>query len=151
MARPHTNKIDLTQEEREKLEKGCHHGNWKARKILRARFFLLADVGERNKNKALRDQEIADRVGLSKATVGNLRRNFQNERLGALEDKYRCGRPKKVDGELEAQIIALACSQAPQGRERWTLRLMADKLVELVDELEYISYTTIGKALKKMN
>ncbi len=152
MARPHNLIINLKADERAELERGTSVGNWKARKTRRARVFLLADVGANTTNeKPLADAEIAKRAGCSKSTVGNLRKQFQSARLGALEDKPRSGRPKIVDGEIEAKMIAIACSEAPEGRERWTLRLIADKLVCLSDELEEISYTTIGKALKKTN
>lgn len=151
MARPHELIISLTADERKQLERGCKAGNWKARKILRARVLLLADVANHKKDKPLGDAEIALRSGCSKSTVGNLRRRFHDEGLGALEDKLRSGRPKIVNGEIEAHMIAIACSEAPAGRERWTLRLIADKLVTLVDELDDISYTTVGKTLKKMN
>lgn len=150
MGRLHKNIINLTEDERMQLERNCRAGDWKARKVLRARVLLLANVAGSDE-KQIRDAEIAKRAGCSKSTVVNLRRRFQSERLGALEEKPRSGRPKIVDGQIEAQIIAIACSEAPEGRERWTLRLIADKLVVLVDELSDISYRTVGNALKKMN
>jgi len=149
MGRPHKNRIELTKDERVQLERGCRAGDWKARKVLRARALLLADTNK--KDKHMRDAEIAVQAGCSKSTVVNLRRRFQSERLGALEDQPRSGRPKIVDGRIEAQIIAIACSEAPEGRERWTLQLIADKLVTLVDELDNISYRTICNTLKKTN
>lgn len=151
MARLHQLIISLTENERKQLERGCRVGDWKARKILRARVLLLADVTNYTDEKPLDDAEIAKRAGCSKSTVGNLRRRFHDERLGAIEEKSRPGRPKIVDGEIEAHMIAIACSEAPEGRERWTLRLIANKLVTLVDELDDISYTTVGKTLKKTN
>ena len=153
MARPHQLIINLTTEERTYLERNCRYGNWKARKTTRARVILLADVGKGadNEQKKFDDAEIAIRAGCSKSTVGNIRKRFIEEKLGALEDKPRSGRPKIVDGQIEAQMIAITCSEAPEGRGRWTLRLIADKLVTLVDELDDISYTTVGKTLKKTN
>ena len=151
MARLHTFIISLTADERKQLEHGCKAGDWKVRKVRRARILLLADVANHTDDKPLDDAAIAERTGCSKSAVTNLRRRFHDDRLGALEDKPRCGRPKIVDGEIEAHMIAIACSEAPEGRERWTLRLIADKLVTLVDELDDISYTTVGKTLKKMN
>ena len=150
MARLHENIISLTSDEREKLERGSRAGDWKPRKVRRARILLLADIETCNKKEII-DSDIAERTGCSKSTVTNLRRRFQTERLNALEEKSRSGRPKIVDGQIEAQMIAIACSEAPEGRERWTLRLIADKLVDTVDELDDISYTTIGNTLKKMN
>ena len=153
MARPHQLIINLTNEEHALLENGCRRGNWNARKIKRALVLLLANVGvnAQKNEKNLTDAEIAERAMISKSSVGNLRKRFHLERLGALEEKPRSGRPKIVDGEVEAKIIAIACSGAPAGRERWTLRLIANRLVELYDDFEEISYTTIGKALKKTN
>ena len=151
MARPHELIISLTENERKQLERGCRAGSWKARKILRARILLMADIANHANNPPFHDAEIALRAGCSKSTVGNIRRRFHDERLGALEEKPRSGRPKTVDGEIEAHMVAIACSEAPEGRSRWTLRLIADKLVTLVDELDDISYTTVGKTLKKTN
>ena len=120
---------------------------------MRAQVLLLADVGKnsKNKEKSLHDAEIAERTGCSKSSVGNVRKRFESDRLDALEEKTRSGRPRIIDGQVEAQIIAIACSEAPEGQERWTLRLIADRLVELSIDIEEISYTTIGKTLKKMN
>jgi len=152
MARPHEKKIELTLDEKLQLERGCKYGKWTSRKIIRARVLLLADIGENaTQPKPMKDADIATEAGCSKSMVGYLRKRFQNERLKALDEHSRSGRPKVVDGLVEAQMVAIACSQAPEGRERWTLRLIADKLVQLVDELDDISYTTIGKALKKTN
>jgi Homeodomain-like domain len=152
MARPHTKKIELTLEEKQQLERGCKYGDWTARKITRARVLLLANVGATaTQIKPLKDEDIAKEAKCSKSMVGYVRKRFQSERLKSLDEHNRSGRPKIVDGLVEAQMIAIACSKAPEGRERWTLRLLADRLVELVDDLDDISYTTIGKALKKTN
>jgi len=151
MARLHKLIINLTEDERKQLERGCRVGDWKARKTTRARVLLLANISKRVEQTSLTDNQIAEQAGCSKSTVGNLRKRFQAERLGALEEKSRSGRPKIIDGQIEAQMIAIACSEAPEGRERWTLRLIADRLVDLVDELDKLSYTSVGKALKKTN
>jgi transposase len=153
MPRPHELTIDLREEEQIQLERGSRSGNWTARKIIRARVLLLANINQTQKQEKqpLPDAKIAEQAGCSKSSVGNIRKRFSLERLGALEEKSRSGRPKIIDGEIEAHIIAIACSAAPGGRERWTLRLIADRLIELVDDLEDVSFTTIGKALKKMN
>ena len=151
MARPYKFIISLTMDERKQLERGCQSGNWKPRKVRRAKILLLADVANTPGEKPLKIKRIAEQVGCSSPTVANVKGRFQNERLGALDEKSRSGRPKIADGEIEAQMIAIACSEAPEGRQRWTLRLIADKLVTLVDELDDISYTTVGKTLKKTN
>lgn len=151
MGRPQQLKINLTPNERKQLEDGCNAGDWTARKIKRARVLLLADIAGNSDCESLHDKDIALRAFCSHSTVGNLRKRFQEKRLKALDDNPRTGRPKVVDGQVEAQMIAIACSDAPEGRERWTLKLIADKLVVLVDELDSISFTTVGKALKKTN
>ena len=153
MARPRELKVELNADERKQLERGCRSGDWKARKISRARILILADVGVSAEQRAepFDDTEIAERVGCSHSTVGNVRKRFQSERLGALEEKPRPGRPKVIDGTVEAKMIAIACSESPEGRERWTVRLIRDKLVELLDEVDTLSHSTVGKALKKMN
>ena len=151
MSRPHKLMVNLTATERAELERGSRAGTWRARKVMRARVLLLIDISDGNKNKGRNNLEVAERTGCSKSTVWKLKSGFQEERLGVLDDKPRPGRKKIVDGELEAQMIALSCSEAPAGRERWTLRLLADKLVSLNEDLESLSYTTVGKVLKKMN
>ena len=151
MARPPQLIIKLTEAERIELTRGSRAGDWKARKVRRARILLLTDVSSGAQKKRLSDVKIAEQTGCSKGSVWRLRSRFQKERLGALDEKPRTGRPKVIDGELEAKMIAIACSEAPEGRERWTLRLIAKKLVCLTEELESLSYTTVGKALKKTN
>ena len=143
--------VSLTAGERQQLERGCQFGNWGPRKVQRAKILLLADSTVKSRERPLKTSEIAKQAECSEPTVVNVRKRFQNERLGALEDRPRSGRPKIVDGEVEAQMIAIACSEPPAGRERWTLRLIADRLVTLVDDLDDISFTTVGKALKKTN
>ncbi len=92
---------------------------------------------------------IADTLGLSVATVYNIKRRYLTTGLdAALTDKPRSGKPASVDGTARAKITALACSTAPDGHARWTLRLLADKAVEL-GFVEDISHTTVRQILKK--
>jgi hypothetical protein len=85
------------------------------------------------------------------ATVGRTRRKFINEGMeAALYDKVRPGGKPKITGDIEAKLIMLACSDPPEGRDRWTIQLLADKLVEL-QYLESISRVAVGKRLKKVN
>jgi transposase len=151
MARPHELIVDLTTDEQTLLEQGCRSGDWPPRKVRRARALLLANIHRKliPGEKSLDDAGIAKQAGCSKSMIGDLRKRFSLERVGALDEKRRSGRPRIIDGEVEAQMIAIACSTAPEGRERWTLRLIAGRLIELVDDLDDISFTTIGKALKK--
>ena len=153
MGRLHKLKVKLNADERKHLERSCRSGNWKARKICRARVLLLADIEGLTEQREcpFSDIEIAERVGCSRSTVGNIRKRFQSAGLGALEEKPRPGRPKIIDGVVEAKMTAIACSESPEGRERWSVRLITDKLVELLDEVDTLSHSTVGKALKKMN
>jgi putative transposase len=89
-------------------------------------------------------------LGLSYPTVATLIDNYRATGLGCLQDKSRPGRPPGISGKQRAAITALACSEAPQGHARWTLRLLADKVVEL-EYCESISYVQVGRILKKTN
>ena len=116
--------VHLTPEERECLQKQVHQGQAAARTLTRARILLLADAGKT-------DRDIVEALQVSPGTVANIRKRYSQEGLeAALQDKPRRGRPPTLDSVLEAQLIALACSAPPAGRARWTLRLLADKLVE---------------------
>jgi transposase len=140
--------ICLTIEQRTKLEEMIHKGESTAREQTRARILLLSDrsQGERRTQDA-----IAEVLMCSAATVGNIRRRFLREGLeSALSEKPRPGKPPKVTGEVEAHLVALACSAPPPGHVRWTLRMLAARLVAL-EEVESISHVAIGDVLKKMN
>ena len=91
---------------------------------------------------------VARMVGVSHQTVSTLSRTYQGEGLSCLHDKPRSGRPIEIDGEQRAKVTALACSQAPVGYERWSLRLLAEKAVEL-GYCEHLSHSTAGDILKK--
>jgi len=93
---------------------------------------------------------VAQIVGVSIQTVSTWARKYGENGLEFLTDKPRSGRPKEIDGITRAQITALACSDAPQGYGQWTLRLLAEKVVEL-EYIDSISHTEIGRILKKTN
>jgi transposase len=117
--------VDLTHEEQASLAGLLRKGVAPARKLTRARILLLANDGGS-------DQAIAAALHVHPATVERTRRRFVEGRLArALTEKPRPGGRAKLDGRQEAFLIALACSQAPEGRSRWTLQLLADRLVEL--------------------
>lgn len=147
MGRHQQYEVTLTKEERSILERGCKKGNWSPRKVKRAQILLLADV---NQEDIWVDKEIAKVLNCANQTVTNIRKGFTVRGLKILDDKTRTGRPKIVDGEIEARIIAVACSPAPKGKVQWTLRMLADKAVEL-KIIESISHTTVERTLKKMN
>jgi transposase len=94
-------------------------------------------------------EDVADAAMVSYGTVSNVKkRYFAGGVKGALYDKPRPGAKPKVDGEVEAHLIALACSDPPDGYDRWTLRLLADKLVTM-EVIDSISHVTVGEVLKK--
>src|SRR5262245_844981 len=91
---------------------------------------------------------VAETLGVSYVTVAAWRDSYKKQGLKCLEDAPRSGRPPEIDGKLRAKITALACSEAPEGHAKWSLRLLAEKLVE-ADYCEEISHTHIGRILKK--
>lgn len=142
-------RVKLSASERNELARLTSGGVSSIRRYKRARVLLLAD--EANGHPGLRDTEIARLVDISVGTVERLRRRFVEEGVAAtLSEKPRPGRSKSFSGSQRAQITALACSTPPQGRNRWTLRLLADKVVEL-EFVACISHTTVRRVLKKTN
>lgn len=138
--------IYLTTEQRHELEEMVHKGQWPARVQTRARILLLSDRSQGAPHKAA---EIAEVLLCSESTVGNVRRRFVQAGLqAALYDKPRPGAKPKLTGEVEAQLVLLACSAPPEGQSRWTLRLLAQRLVEL-EFVESISHVAVRDALKK--
>lgn len=133
--------VKLTAQEHATLLQYTRSGKTAARKLTRARILLKADEG-------LSDEEIAEEVGTSVPTVERTRRRFVEESLGALSERPRPGQRPKLDAKGEAHLIAVACSKAPGERKRWTLRLLADKAVEL-GLCETLSYETVRCLLKK--
>lgn len=139
--------VQLSKKQRKKLKSLSRRGETKARKLNRARILLLAD--ENRPKGAFTDAQIASILDVSLSTIGRVRHRFVTDGLDtALEEKPRPGRPVKFTPTDRAKITAIACSDPPQGRNKWSLRLMADKLVEL-DLVEEISYQTVKRVLKK--
>ena len=140
--------LTLTSEQRQFLESALRTGKTAARKLTRARILLLLDRSQQMKRT---DQEIADILGCHLNTVGNLRRRFLKEGLEATLNDKPMGptAPVKITGSIEAQLALLACSDPPQGRARWTLRLLANRTVEL-GLLDGMSYESVRQTLKKM-
>ena len=141
--------VRLTEEERSQLETLMRSGRAHARKLLYGRILLKADAGGPDR---WTDERIADALEVSTATVARERRRFCEEGLEVALMPRKPGRPRRrvLDGRAEAHLLALSCSEAPEGRERWSLRLLADRMVELghADEL---SYETVRRTLKKTN
>ena len=140
--------INLSTEERKELESLIKNGDQANRVNRRARVLLLLD---RSQGKERKISEVVETAMVSQGTVANIkRRYFEGGMARALNDLPRPGAKPIIDGSTEAHLIALACSKPPEGRERWTLRLLAERLVEL-EIVESISYVTVGSTLKKMN
>ena len=139
--------IRLTDEQRNALTRLLRTGTHPAAMRRRADILLLADA---DGPEAWTDEEIADHLGTSRMTVHRVRQQFAAEGLDAtLRRKKPTGRQyRKLDGRQEAQLIALACSKAPDGHARWTMVLLADKLVEL-EVVESIDPATVWRALQK--
>lgn len=134
--------VDLTEEERTFLLDFINRGTQSARKLRRARTLLLADEGKT-------DREIAEALHTSTSTVQRTRRRFVEGGLArALNEDPRPGAGKKLDAKGEAVLETLARSEPPAGRKRWTLQLLADRLVEL-KVVDSISDETVRRELKK--
>jgi len=142
--------VELTTEERNQLKRLINTGKTAAYKQRHARILLLADEGP--EGLARKDQDIVKAVGCGIATVERVRRQLVTEGLEAVLQRKkvdRCGQ-RLLDGDAEAHLIALACSQPPEGSKRWTLRLLAHKMVAL-EVVEHCSKDTVQRTLKKTN
>ncbi len=133
--------VKLRKADRTYLESLVAKGKLTAKMFKRATALLELDRG-----KTL--QAVAATLGVDYNTVAAWRNNYKEQGLKCLEDAPRSGRPIEIDGVQRAKITALACSQAPEGHARWSLRLLADKVVEL-GYSESISHTQVGNILKK--
>jgi transposase len=134
--------VDLSEDERTQLLDMIKHGEHSARKLNRAHILLLADEGKR-------DAEIAEALHTGLATVQRVRRRFVKGNLeGALNDRSRPGGARRLDEKGETILETLAHSKPPTGRKRWTLQLLADRLVEL-KVVERISPETVRQEIKK--
>jgi transposase len=144
--------VELTEDERRNLYRLISAGRAPARMLNRARVLLKADVGKHSEGEPLLDREIAPMLETSTATVQRVRERFFRQGLDAALERSAPDRlyERSFDGRAEARLIALACSKAPQGRERWSMRLLADKAVEL-GIVESVSHETVRKTLKKTN
>jgi len=141
--------VTLTTAERERLESLTQAGKQSARAITRARILLLTDQGE--EGPMWEDRRVAEALGCGHRTVERIRERFVTEGLdAALKPKARPRPPREpvLDGAAEARLIALACSATPDGRKAWTLRMLADKLVEL-EVVDAVSHETVRRTLKK--
>jgi transposase len=142
--------VKLHSKQREYLEQIIQKGESNAHKIMHAHILLKTDKG--GEGPRWTDRQIKEAFGPGETTMKNVRKRFVEEGLEeALERKRQPKRPEKqkLDGKQEAQVIAILCTQHPEGAERWTLRALRDRTVEL-EIVENISYETIRKVLKKI-
>ena len=134
--------VALTAAERSQLLALVRSGTTGARRLRRARTLLLADEGQT-------DDAIAAALHTGRATVARTRQRFATEGLAAaLRERPRPGGERKLSPKQAAHLIALACSAAPEGKERWALRLLAERMVEL-GHVESLSYETVRRTLKR--
>jgi transposase len=134
--------INLSDEERASLVEMTRKGTLKARKFKRAMILLKADEG-------LSDPQIMAALNVSRPCVERIRKRFVADGMErALNEDPRPGQKRKLDGRAEAMLIATACTEAPEGHEHWTLRLLAGRLVQL-QVVDSISYETVRRTLKK--
>ena len=139
--------VRLTDEEREHLEGLLRRGKAHTRKLLYARILLKADADGPDR---WTDERIADAFSTSVATVARERKRFSEDGLGVALMPKKPGKPRRrvLAGRAEAHLVALACSEPPEGRASWTLRLLADRMVEL-GHVEGVSHETVRRTLKK--
>lgn len=135
--------VSLTEAEQADLRQLISRGKGAARRLAHARILLKANQGRT-------DEQIAAEVEVGTATVERVRRRFVEEGLVASLDPRRPDTPRahKIDGEVEAHLVALACGTPPEGKARWSLRLLADQLVEL-EYLPAVSHETVRQTLKQ--
>lgn len=147
MARKQTYPVMLSHAERDHLENLISTGTESARKLTRARILLKADAG-------WMDQASAEALDVSLPTVGRIRRRYATEGLDSAINRKPTRRryERKLDGADEAHLIALTCSEPPQGYGRWSLRLISEHLVALEQvQIESVSHETVRQVLKKTN
>jgi len=142
-------KVTLTEEERQRLDMLCSKGKHATQTVLNALILLACDEGKFQKERSI-NEDIARVLNVSMKTIDRVKKRFVEEGLNIA----LTGKPstrvysRKADGDLEAHLVALSCSEPPEGHLRWTLRLLADKAVEL-NYVENISYETVRRTLKK--
>lgn len=134
--------VDLSEEEKAELKSLTKKGKTSARKLNRAHVLLLANEGET-------DKAIAKALGVGTSTIERIRKRFVEGGLeDALNERSRPGGERKLEGKQEAYLLALASSDPPEGKKRWTMQLLADRLVEL-EVVDSVSDETVRRTLKR--
>ncbi len=144
-------RVTLTKEERIEMTEISNKGSHKSQKVLNALILLNCDTGEYQDNR-VKNEDLSNVLQISMKKIDRVKKRFVEEGIDVALDGHKAERtyPKKVDGDFEAHLIALCCSKPPEGYLRWSLRLLADKVVEL-EYIESISHETIRRTLKKTN
>jgi len=144
-------KVTLTKEERESLMANTRQGSHTAKKVIHSLILLNVDRGVHNKNP-MTNEEVCNVLKTGMRTIDRVKQRFVMEGLDAALGVAPTSRvyDKKVDGETEARLVSIACSEPPKGFGKWSLRLLADRMVEL-NYVEDISHETVRRVLKKTN
>jgi hypothetical protein len=144
-------RLSLTPQEREELETIVRKGKHSSQKVLNALILLNCDE-QAPMRRTLKEQQIAEVLNVSAMKLHRVKQRFVNEGLDVALNGHKGIRTyeKKADGEFEAHLVALSCSTPPPGHARWSLRLLADKVVEL-QYIDSVSYETVRRVLKKTN
>jgi hypothetical protein len=142
-------KVTLTKEERQRLQEMTTRGKHSSQSVLSALILLACDEGPYQERK-LTAQEIVRVLPVSPRKVDRVKRRFVEQGLEVALHKQPARRQytRKADGDFEAHLVALSCSEPPKGHQRWSLRLLADKMVEL-EYVDSVSYETVRRVLKK--
>ncbi len=144
-------RVTLTERERQELEALTKTAKSNAKQFLYARSLLLCDAGPQGPAWAVADT--AEAMGVTPRTIEHLKKRFVEEGLAAALERRQLEKPPRgviFDGAFEARLVALACSETPEGRQRWTVRLLAEKAVEM-NLAPSVSHMTIQRLLKKTN
>jgi len=144
--------IKLNQYEVEELNNLINKGSHTSQAFRAAYILLNCDKGEFSENKEIKNSEICKILRIGERTIDRVKKKFIEEGFESVLDRRPSTQnyTKKVDGDIEAKLVSLCCSEPPDGFAKWSLRLLADKMVEL-KYIDYISHVTIGEVLKKTN
>jgi hypothetical protein len=144
--------IKLNQSEVEELSNVINKGSHTSQAFRAAYILLNCDKGEFSTNTEIRNSEICKILKIGERTVDRVKKKFIEEGFESVLDRRPSAQnyTKKVDGDIEAKLVSLCCSEPPKGFAKWSLRLLADKMVEL-KYIDYISHVTVGQVLKKTN
>lgn len=144
--------IKLNQSEVEELTKVINKGSHTSQAFRAAYILLNCDKGEFSEDKGIKNTEICRILKIGERTIDRVKKKFIEEGFESVLDRRPSSQnyTKKVDGDIEAKLVSLCCSEPPEGFAKWSLRLLADKMVEL-NYIDYISHVSVGQVLKKTN